>query len=409
MAARFAGRSAADTERGIVDLVRSSDVISRVELAELSGLTEASISRNVKRLLEDGLLVEVGQSDATGGKPRRLLALNTNSRYAVGLTVDEPQLTYVLTNLRGEVVGRLMSEGIGTSSPPLVVRRMAREIRKLLREHKVSERDVLGIGVAIAGRLDLRGGAMRSLRDTSDWEQFALGPALGEALGLPVTLEHDYVCAALGEFWVGRIPASSDFVCLYAAGGFGAAIMLGGKIYRGSSGNAGEVGHMVLEAGGPQCWCGSRGCLEAVAGPATVVRNALATRALSRRLSLTGSADTVRADFALVAQAATAGDSACQSLIEESAAYVAKALLSLTNTLDLDRIVLSGPAFADASEYYLRAARAAVQDLSFMRQVHPVAVEPSTLETRSAAIGAATVALNEGIGSDSPRAPILAP
>lgn len=395
LTARFTGRSAAETGRAIVDLVRSEGVVSRVELAERSGLTGASISRTVKRLLDERLLIEVGHGDSTGGKRPTLLELNTVGRFAVGISVDDARLTYVLINLRGAVIGELVSAGSGLAAPRVVVERVAQDVQSLLARHEIgSTRDVVGIGVAAAGRLDARGVAMRSSREATEWEQFALGTALEEATGLPVTLEHDYVCAALGEFWVGRVPVTADFVCFYAATGFGGGIVLEGAVYRGSSFNAGEIGHMILEAGGPQCTCGSRGCLEALAGPRTVVRQALADAGLARRFALTGADDRIRPEFAAIAGAAEAGDAGCLRLIEESARYVGAAILSLANVMDLDRVVLSGPTFTEAGSIYLRAARDAVGRLSFMRQVHPVTIELSQLGLQSAAIGAATVALD---------------
>lgn len=382
--------------------------MSRVELAERSGLTGASISRTVKRLLDDGLLVEVGQGDSTGGKRPTLLELNTSGRFAIGILVDDAQLTYVLVNLRGQVVGELVSAGSGRDVPRAVVRRVAAEVGELLDRHGVgSTRDLVGVGVATAGRIDVTGTALRSSRDSTEWEEFALGPALEDEIGLPVVLEHDYVCAALGEFWVGRIPVSTDLVCFYAATGFGAGIVHDGEVYRGSSYNAGEIGHMVLEVGGPRCWCGSRGCLEVLGGPRSVVRRAVADRPLASRLGLTGAQERTRTEFAGIATAAVRGDAACLQLISESARYVSAAILSLANVMDLNRVVLSGPAFAEAGELYRRAAHDVVSDHSFLRQVHRVSVELSQLGLRSAAIGAATVALDANLLTHESGRPAL--
>ena len=149
--------------------------MSRVELAERSGLTGASISRTVKRLLDDGLLVEVGQGDSTGGKRPTLLELNTPGRYAVGISVDDARLTYVLINLRGQVVGDLVSAGSGRDIPSAVVERVAGDVRDLLDRYDIrSTRDVVGVGVATAGRIDVTGTALRSSRETTEWEQFSL-------------------------------------------------------------------------------------------------------------------------------------------------------------------------------------------------------------------------------------------
>lgn len=403
MAARFGARSAAETDRAILDLVRSNGTISRVELAELSGLTGASISRIVKRLLDEQLLREVGQGDSTGGKRRTLLELNAHGRFAVGISVDELQLTYVLIDLRGQVVSEVVSPGIGHTEPQVVVKRIAKEVGALLTRSGLRHADVAGVGVGVAGRLDTRGLAMRGSLRTTEWEQFALEIALEQAVGLPVTLEHDYVAAALGEFWVGKVPATANFVCFYLATGFGCGILLDGDVYRGASHNAGEVGHVILGVDGPACWCGSQGCLEAYAGPRSVLRRALDRAGLAEQLGLTGEEKNVRAEFDMIARAAVDGDAQCLELVEESARYVAATILSLCNVLDLDRVVLSGPGFAEAAPIYLRAVQSAVDRLSFMRQVHPVRIELSHLGLRSAAIGAATVALNGNLAEPAAR------
>ena len=93
------GATAAQTYSAILDLVRSSGVVSRIELADRSGLTEASISRIVRQLLAEGLVVEVGLGDRTGGKRRTLLQLNARSRHAVGVSLDFVRITYLLTDL----------------------------------------------------------------------------------------------------------------------------------------------------------------------------------------------------------------------------------------------------------------------------------------------------------------------
>jgi predicted NBD/HSP70 family sugar kinase len=123
------------------------------------------------------------------------------------------------------------------------------------------------------------------------------------------------------------------------------------------------------------------------------VCRALEQPGLADRLQLSGSLDQVRADFAAIAAAAAGGDTECLPIIEESAQHVSAAILSFANVMDLDRVVLSGPAFAEAGSVYLRSAVAAAERLFFLRQVHPITVELSQLGLKSAAIGAATVAL----------------
>jgi predicted NBD/HSP70 family sugar kinase len=387
------GPSSENTRSAILDLIRSGGVVSRVDLVETSGLTAASITRIVKILIAEGLVIETGYGDSTGGKRPTLLELNARSRYAIGLSLDDARLTYVVTDLAGSLVGRLVSAGLGKTYPATVISRIQEELGVLLTQLDIRRSDVVGVGVAGAGRLDTSGGVLRTSLNAADWEDFAVQEALEAASGFTVILENDAACAALGEFWAGRIPATQDFATLYMATGIGVGLVIKGSVYGGTSSNAGEIGHMIIDINGPDCWCGSRGCLEMLAAPLSVVQRALTNKALAKTLKLSGLPSELRMDFALIARAAAQGDAACVELIEESAVYLAKALISLTNLVDLDHLYLAGPGFADAGSIYYRIIRDQLERLAFMRSVHPVHVELSEVGLESAALGAAAVAL----------------
>jgi predicted NBD/HSP70 family sugar kinase len=391
--AKTIGPSSENTRSAILDLIRSGGVVSRVDLVETSGLTAASITRIVKTLMAEGLVIETGFGDSTGGKRPTLLELNAGARYAIGLSLDDARLTYVVTDLAGTQVGRLVSEGIGETYPPIVIERIRSELDVLLAQLDIQRTDVVGVGVAGAGRLDASGGVLRASLNAADWEDFAVKEALEAASGFAVFLENDSACAALGEFWAGRIPATQDFATLYMATGIGCGLVIRGSVYGGASSNAGEIGHMIIDVNGPDCWCGSRGCLEMLAAPLAVVQRALADPEIARSLKLSGLPSELRIDFATIARAAAQGDIKCVALIEESAFYLAKALISLTNLVDLDRLYLAGPGFADAGSIYYRIVREQLDSLAFMRSVHPVHVELSEVGLESAALGAAAVAL----------------
>lgn len=394
MAKPLRGPTAVETHSAILDLIRSGGVVDRIELADLSGLTGASISRIVRQLLEDGLVVETGYGNATGGKRRTLLQLNPKSRHAVGISLDFASITYVITDLGGDVIARRETEGIGHHAPQLVTLRIADELRSLIDVSGVAEETLVGVGIAAAGRQDSRHSVLRGNPQATDWELFALEDILSEAASLPVIVENDSTCAAIGEFWFGRMPASADFATVYLATGFGLGLVTQGDVYRGASSNVGEIGHMVLDVNGPDCWCGSRGCLETLAAPRRIVDLALADTELTRRLGLSGEVEHVRRDAACISGAAAEGDPAAVALIEQSASFLAKALLSATNLLDLDQIILAGPGFSEVGDIYLRVVNDELLRLSFVRAVHPTKVGLSKAGTNSAALGAASLVLH---------------
>jgi predicted NBD/HSP70 family sugar kinase len=394
MVKQLKGASAVQTHSAILDLIRSSGVVSRIELADRSGLTGATISRIVRQLLDDGLIAETGFGDPTGGKRRTLLQLNSGSRHAVGVSLDFAAITYVIMNLGGEVIARHESAGIANLSPRLVIQRLAKELKGLLSTIGLDPASILGIGLAAAGRQDMPHHVLRANPEATEWELFALDSTLSAATKLPVVVENDSTCAAIGEFWVGRIAASADFATVYMATGFGLGLVTKGDVYRGSSSNVGEIGHMVLDVNGPDCWCGSRGCLEVLAAPRRIVERALSDPAFVRELGLGGRPDDTRQDAAMVAAAAAHGHPRAVELIEESAFYLSKAVLSITNLLDLDQIILAGPGFSEAGEIYLRIVSDELKRLSFVRAIHATRVELSKAGPNSAALGAASLVLH---------------
>jgi predicted NBD/HSP70 family sugar kinase len=389
---RRLGPSSTNTRSAILDLVRSSGTVSRIELAEMSGLTPASITRIVKSLIEERLVVETGFSDSTGGKRRSLLELNPDARYAVGVSLDDARLTYVVADLGGTVVGHLISAGIAQTAPREVVLRIADELEELFRELDIPLADIVGVGVAGAG-LDLGAGAERMSLTTDDWDAFAVQEVLESRMGLPVVRDNDAACAALGQFWAGRMSASQDFATLYMSNGFGLGLMVGGSVGRGASSNVGEIGHMVIDFEGPDCWCGSKGCLEILAGPRAIVAEGMTDARLTADLGLSGDDGHLRQDFDAIAKAAAAGDARGVALIERSARYVAAAMLSVVNLLDLGRIYLAGPGFADAGALYAAAIDDAVSRFARTRGIHGVDVILSDPGLDAAAVGAASLAL----------------
>lgn len=393
MARPLRGATAVQTHSAILDLVRSSGVVSRIELADRSGLTEASISRIVRQLLAEGLVVEVGLGDRTGGKRRTLLQLNARSRHAVGVSLDFARITYLLTDLGGAVVARLDAKGIGLAPPGEVVPRIVADLDRLISTSGVDRSTLLGVGMAVAGRQDSGRHVLRSNPAAVDWELFDIEDTLSTASGLPVVVENDSTCAAIGEFWVGRIPATADFATVYLATGFGLGLVTNGDVYRGSSSNVGEIGHLVLDMDGPPCWCGSQGCLEVLAAPAAIVAMAL-ERGLGDELGLEGRRATVREDAERVTRAAVADHPEALAVVERSARALARALVSVTNLLDLDQVILAGPGFAVAGEVYLRHAQDDLERLSFVRAVHPTKVALSRSSDMSAALGAASLVLH---------------
>ncbi|MFC3898315.1 ROK family protein [Lentzea rhizosphaerae] len=388
----------ASTRAAVLDLIRAAGMISRVGLVNASGLTGGTISTVVRGLIDEGLVAETGHAESTGGKRRVMLQLNHFARYAVGVHLDDARITYVLTNLGGAVVARISRAGRGLDDQTAVVALMAGEVDALIDSVGVERDRILGLGLVSAR--------------PSMLQEF--GQALERATGLPVVLDNDATAAAIGEHWSGGVGASATFAALYMGTGLGAGVVLGGTTHRGPSGHAGAIGHMCLDVDGPECWCGARGCLEALAGPGAVVAQARADRTLRRAAGLVGgrkragasagagsapiaavrrAAAPIASDFAAISRAARHGNPRALALLERSARYTAVAARSLAGVLDLEVLVLTGPSFAIAGSVYLPVLRAELDAAFIARDAHPVSVRLSPSAASAPAIGAAAIVL----------------
>lgn len=371
----------------IVDSIRSAGTVSRVELTQITGLTAPSVTTLVRRLIDDGLVDEAGRGSSTGGKPRTMLRIRAAARYVVGVHLSADSLTYVLVDYAGAVVARWRRAGPGDDSDPeQVVERIAAETTELIERSGIDSSLVLGLGFVCPGPLIRNRGVTSAPPSMTHWVGFPIHRRLEERLGLPALLENDATAAAAGT----RLTTSHDvsvMAALFMSEGIGSGLRLNGNVYQGAHGNAGEVGHICVQIGGPQCWCGSTGCLEAIAGPATVVAKARAAG-----LDLGSPRRTGVAAFAAIARLALTGDSRAGAILRDSASWLALGAQTITNMYDVQLLVLTGPAFAVAGTIYLPIIQERILSSAFGRAVNTEVV----LDERghdAAAIGAALMML----------------
>lgn len=380
--------------RGLVlDLIRAARAISRVELATATGLTGATISEVVRELMGDGLVVEAGRGAPTGGKPRTLVQLNPSARYSVGVQLERNTCVIVVVDLAGRQVARTSFQGVASLPPQQALPLLAAQVDALLTTAAVDRGKVLGVGLVSYGPQDRRAGVLLTPQPTDQWLDYPVAGRLAEGLGLPVLLDNDAAAAAIGEYWMGAVDPRSTYGCIYMATGIGGGVVVAGEVYRGSSSNSVEIGHISIDVNGAECPCGNVGCLENYAGPSALVREAVATPGLAQRLALDPSAADFLTEFARLAAAANAGDPDARDLIERSARYLGSAAVTMASLFDVDVIVLAGPSFAVAGSIYQAVIQQEVDRRMFARRAHPVRVVPSVNGSDAAAIGGAVLVL----------------
>ncbi|SED66514.1 Sugar kinase of the NBD/HSP70 family, may contain an N-terminal HTH domain [Streptomyces sp. 3213] len=259
----------------VLDLLRTAgpDGISRLELADRTGLTPQAVSKITARLREPGLVAEAGRRASTGGKPRTVLRLVPEAGHAVGVHLDRDELRVVLVDLTGTVVGERSAPLDLGAGAAVVVEGVAQEVEALVGEAEdgdparlapaplAARGHLLGVGVALPGPLDHIHGVLHRVTGFPEWDGFPLRDALSRRLGVPVVVDKDTNAAALGLAVGGE---GGAFAYLHLGTGLGAGLVIGGGVHRGARTGAGEFGHQVIQLDGPACGCGNRGCIEAL-------------------------------------------------------------------------------------------------------------------------------------------------
>lgn len=388
----------------ILDAVRHApDGLSRVELAELTGLSAQAVSNITRRLLDRELIREAGTLVPAGrGKPRTLLQLHPTGHFAIGVHIDPTVTTVALLDLVGDVVASVRTLPASATSPPGLVAAITEAAAELVTSTGVDADRVLGLGIAAPGPLDPGTGVVLEPPLLPDWTRVGLRELLHEATGHPVVLHKDAAAAALAELWRGAAAALADFVFLYLGTGLGAGLVIGGELLGGSTNNAGEIGHLIVDADGPRCSCGQRGCVGPACMPRTLVVEAAGAGLLPPPALDAGDRE-IDELFTVMCELVAA-----RPILEKCALRLARGAATVSNLLDVRAVVFGGPVWDRISHVFLPILRDTLLTTTEARHVHPVTALGSTLGPDVGAIGAGCLVLEHSF-STRPSTLLLEP
>ncbi len=323
----------------VMTTVAAHGPMSRAAVAERTGLTRAAVSSLVEELNGAGLLTELGSvPSGRAGRPGRALALCEHGPAGLGLEVGVGHLGACVVDLLGEVrVWRQVAAANRNRGPDEVLAELATLSGRAVDEARsVGLRPVAAV-LAVPGLVGEAPGTVERAPNLGWRDVTAFEPC---ALGLPLEVENEANLGALAELWQGA--AESDFVHVSAAEGIGAALVVGGRLFRGARGFAGELGHVPVRPDGPVCACGARGCLEQYAGEEAVLRQA----------GLASGEDTVRR----LASRARDGDRRVLGALDQAGAALGTTLAGAVNLVDPAAVVLGG-AYAELGDWLLPGMR----------------------------------------------------
>ncbi|QMU72575.1 ROK family transcriptional regulator [Streptacidiphilus sp. P02-A3a] len=370
----------------VLGAVAARAPLSRADAAAVTGLTRAAVSSLVVELMRDGLVVELGPAPSGRvGRPGNALSLSPTGPAGLGLEVGVGQLAACVVDLSGEVRAQARIAVDNRERPAAaVLAELTGLAEGVVAEARRSGLRPVGATLAVPGLVD--DGANTVVRAPNlGWSELRLP---GTLLGLPLGVQNEANLGALAELWRG---GALDVVHVSAEAGIGAALLVGGRLFRGARGFAGELGHVPVHPDGPACACGSHGCLEQYAGERAV----LAAAGL----------DLPPADrIAALARHAAAGEPRVLAALEQAGTALGTALAGAVNLVDPAAVVLGG-AYAELGDWLLPGMRRELAARVRVRPWSDEALSVSALGRRGPLLGAALVTIRRIL--EDPGAPAL--
>jgi predicted NBD/HSP70 family sugar kinase len=369
----------------VAQCIAAGEPVSRAGIAAATGLTKTTVSSLVDDLAGAGLVTELGP-EASGkiGRPASALTLNRSVFVGVGLEINVDYLAVCVANLVGEVrLLRTRPRDNRDQSPAKVLGRAVRMTNNAIATAQAAGRTVAGLAVAVPGPVETDRGLLR-LAPNLGWVEVPVAEILAGRLvapDLPVLVDNEANLAALGELWFGGHDDLDDFVHVSGEIGVGAGIVIGGELFRGVRGFAGEVGHVTVQPDGPRCRCGARGCLEQLAGQEAILRAAGVAGAAGTSLGQPGGS------VAELLARARAGDAATVAAVASAGRALGLALSATVNVVDPGTVVLGG-LYASLEPWLREPLGAELSERAITQRWSPARVLASRLGPNAAVRGA---------------------
>src|SRR3954447_19436239 len=368
----------------VIRALRDEGQISRADIARRTGLSRSTVSSLVADLQADGLVVERPEPGsaygAQGGRPPLLLSFDASAGAAVGIdfghshlrvAVSDPASTILAERTRPLDTDHDAQEGLDAA---------AELVTEALGDAGVARSAVIGAGMGLPGPIEPEG-VVGSSAILPGWIGMTAETEMRRRLEIPVMVDNDANLGALAEAAFGAGREAGDLIYLKVSSGIGAGLILNGRLYRGSQGLAGELGHVLVDPDGIVCRCGNRGCLETVA----------ATGALVDSLRRSHGDDlTVGAMLA----AARAGDVGCRRVIQDAGRALGGVVATLLNVLNPELLVVGGD-LAAAGDLLLDGVRESVGRAALPEASRGAEVVAGVLGDRAQVLGALALVVSE--------------
>ncbi|MBU5465384.1 ROK family transcriptional regulator [Virgibacillus sp. MSJ-26] len=365
----------------ILNKIRTSEPISRAQIAKETKLTPPTVSSIVRELIEQDLVKESELGESKGGRKPTMLLVNKDGFYVIGVDAGPKTIECILSNLSGQIKDRVVVSIESPLTNESFLDLLKSGIRKILQNVKERSK-VLGIGMAMHGVVDVARGTSL-FAPILQLSNIPIKDELEREFDLVVQVENDARAMTLGESWFGEHGDVSSMMAVNLGSGVGAGVAINGKLYHGSTDLAGEVGHMTIDMNGERCECGNRGCLESFASAPSIVNRA------NKRMpgkNITSSRE--------VYELALENDKECVELLQRTGAIIGIGLTNLIHVLNPELIIIGG-GVSKSERFILRPIRETISMRGLTKEAKETRVVVSELGDDATILGAVALLLVE--------------
>ena len=258
----------------ILETIRTMGLVSRIDIARITGLSQALVTGLTAELIKKGLILEKQSGEYEGGRRPMLLALNPEGAFVVGVNLSISEISVVIVNFEGAVEAFYTTPLEPVQHPVAdIASSMVKAVQSCIWEANFTKKQISGVGIGIPGLVNSDSGQIRFLPNYG-WENVNLKERVQRELNHPCYVDNSTNTLALAEQWFGEGKGIDNFLVVTIENGVGLGAVINGRIYRGGEGIAAEFGHLTIDPDGPECRCGKKGCVEAYAGNIAIMRDA---------------------------------------------------------------------------------------------------------------------------------------
>jgi glucokinase len=318
----------------------------------------------------------------------------TGSSPVIGVDMGGTKILAAVVRGDGKILGRAKNKTKAEQGPEEVIGRITETVRQAAAAAGVTLVEIAAVGIGAPGPLDPEEGIVFHTPNMPGWHNVPLGRHLSEVLGIPAFVDNDVNIGTLGEYVLGAGRGTRDMVGIFVGTGVGGGVILDGKLRSGARHAAGEVGHMVIAAGGPYCGCGRQGCLESVASRTAIVRDIRAgiTAGRENLLSQIAGRQLKRITSGVLAKAWRENCPLTREVLGRVQWYLGLHASAIVNLLDPEMLVYGGGVVEALGESFLDPIRVVAEQHYIHQKGAPIRVVAAQLGDDAGILGGAVMA-----------------